>query len=116
MGHAQPQIDSLKAADSPTAGLCRSIDDVHAELDAIDRALIEHLSRRFALMRNPAHFQRAENLSDEAWHRQLILSARKLAFEQNVPVGLVADMWDRLTDASIALQRQAHARPRVIGE
>jgi hypothetical protein len=25
-------------------------------------------------------------------------------------------MWDRLTDASIALQRQAHARLRVIGE
>ena len=110
MGHAQPH------SDSPKAGPTRSIDDVHAELDSIDRALIEHLSRRFALMRNPANFQCAEDLSDEAWHRQLILTARKLAFEQNVPVGLVADMWDRLTDASIALQRQAHARLRVISE
>ncbi|MBC7492917.1 MAG: chorismate mutase [Novosphingobium sp.] len=89
---------------------------MHAELDTIDRALIELLSRRFALMRKPAHFACADDLSDESWHRQLILTARKLAFEQNVPVGLVADMWDRLTDASIALQRQAHARLRVIGD
>lgn len=110
MGHAQPH------SNSPKAGPTQSIADVHAELDSIDRALIEHLSRRFALMRNPANFQCAEDLSDEAWHRQLILTARKLAFEQNVPVGLVADMWDRLTDASIALQRQAHARLRVISE
>ena len=44
------------------------------------------------------------------------MNARKLAFEQNVPVGLVADMWDRLTDASIALQRQAHARLKLINE
>lgn len=110
MGHVQPH------SNSPKAGPTQSIADVHAELDSIDRALIEHLSRRFALMRNPANFQCAEDLSDEAWHRQLILTARKLAFEQNVPVGLVADMWDRLTDASIALQRQAHARLRVISE
>jgi isochorismate pyruvate lyase len=116
MGQAQPHDDSLNTGDLLHGGVPRSLDDVHAELDAIDRALIEHLSRRFALMRDPAHFQRAGNLSDEAWHRQLILAARKLAFEQNVPVGLVADMWDRLTDASIALQRQAHARLRVITE
>jgi isochorismate pyruvate lyase len=116
MGHAQPHNESAKTGELPQAGLLRSLDDVHAELDAIDRALIAHLSRRFALMRNPADFQCADELSDEAWHRQLIMAARKLAFEQNVPVGLVADLWDRLTDASIALQRQAHARLRVIGD
>ena len=110
MGHAQTH------SDSPSTGSPGSLEDVHAELDTIDRALIELLSRRFALMRKPAHFACAHDLSDESWHRQLILTARKLAFEQNVPVGLVADMWDRLTDASIALQRQAHARLRVIGD
>lgn len=94
----------------------RSLDDVHVELDAIDRALIEQLSRRFALMRIAADFQRGEDLTDERWHRQLVLAARRLAFEQNVPVGLVADMWERLTDASIALQRQAHARLKVVNE
>jgi isochorismate pyruvate lyase len=114
MGQAQTHSES--DSDSQTAGSPGSLEDVHTELDTIDRALIELLSRRFALMRNPAHFPCAADLSDEAWHRQLILAARKLAFEQNVPVGLVADMWDRLTDASIALQRQAHARLRVIGE
>ena len=110
MGHAQP------LGDSQTTGSLRSLDDVHAELDTIDRALIEQLSRRFALMRNAAQFQRAEDLSDEGWHRQLVLSARRLAFEHNVPVGLVSDTWERLADASIALQRQAHARLRVINE
>jgi chorismate mutase len=110
MGHAQPHSDSQEA------GLYQSLDDVHAELDAIDRALIEHLSRRFALMRTAAQFQRAEELSDEGWHRQLVLGARRLAFEQNVPVGLVSDTWERLADASIALQRQAHARLRAINE
>ncbi len=110
MGHAQT------TSESPSAGSHRSLDDVHAELDAIDRVLIEQLSRRFALVRNAAQLQRAEELSDEGWHRQLVLSARRLAFEHNVPVGLVSDTWERLADASIALQRQASARLRVIGE
>lgn len=110
MGQAHTPAEPIRA-EGP-----RSLDDVHAELDAIDRALIEHLSRRFALMRIAADFQKAEDLTDERWHRQLVLAARRLAFEQNVPVGLVADMWERLTDASIALQRQAHARLKVVNE
>ena len=48
--------------------------------------------------------------------QQLVLSARRLAFEHNVPVGLVSDTWERLADASIAMQRQAQARLRVINE
>lgn len=110
MGHARSNSESpLTASDG-------SFVDLRAELDAIDSALIELLSRRFALVRNAARFQVGEDLSDENWHRQLVLSACHLAFEHHVPVGLVSDTWERLADASIALHRQAHARLRAINE
>lgn len=96
---------------------CQSLADVTAGVEQIDREIIAQLSRRFAYMRAAARFKPDHSaIVDEAPHRAHVMSARRAAFEQGVPVGLVGDFWDRLVDASMAYERQAWERLRSSGE
>lgn len=88
-------------------------DALAAGLDAIDRELIAQLSRRFALVREAARQQAGSGVNDEMLHRGLQIAARRRAFEANVPVGLVSDMWERMAEAAQAFERQAVERRRV---
>lgn len=76
-------------------------------VEAIDRRILELLSQRFALLRDDARNGLAIDYDDEDHRRAAISSARRIAFELGIPVGLVGDFWDRLYDASAASIRQA---------
>ncbi|WP_068077622.1 chorismate mutase [Novosphingobium lentum] len=96
---------------TPDPDACTTLAEVFAAVDAIDRALIENLSRRFAYTRAAARIEqdRAEQ-AEELRRKSTIATARQQAFDRGVPVGLVGDFWDRLFDASVAYERQARAR------
>lgn len=73
------------------------------DVASIDRQILFLLSQRFAL---------ARTLGDGAWdddeeRRAAMAVIRRKAFELGVPVSLVSDFWDRLSDASIAVRDQA---------
>ncbi|MGV3510677.1 MAG: hypothetical protein ACO1OX_01610 [Novosphingobium sp.] len=73
---------------------------------AIDLQILSLLSQRFGLS------GRSESLSDptdEERKAQLTL-IRRHAFELGIPVSLVSDFWDRLLDASDAIQAQRRNR------
>lgn len=77
-----------------------------ATVDMIDQQILLLLSRRFALARTAG-----DGVWDDEDERRAALAAiRRRAFELGVPVSLVADFWDRLSDASGAMHRQAKSR------
>lgn len=79
--------------------------EVRAGVDAIDRQLIELLATRFGYMRAAARIKPERGMvRDEARKAKVIAQARAAAFELGVPVGLVADFWERLVEASIAYE------------
>lgn len=96
---------------APEPDDCTTLAEVAAGIEAIDLAIIAQLARRFAYMWAAAALKdSAAAVTDEAPHRARLMHARRAAFEQGVPVGLVGDFWDRLVDASIAYERQAWER------
>ncbi|CAM4035293.1 chorismate mutase [Novosphingobium lubricantis] len=75
----------------------------YSGVDAIDRQILLLLSQRFALARSMG-----EGVWEDFDERQAALAAiRREAFALGVPVALVADFWDRLAEASLAMRDQA---------
>ena len=90
---------------------CRTMIDVRAGVDQLDRQLVELLARRFGYMRAAARIKSERSqVRDEERKAQVIAAARAAAFELGVPVGLVGDFWERLVEASIAYEMQAWER------
>lgn len=84
---------------------CLTMADVRRGVDAIDRALIALLADRFGYMRAAARIKPdREAVRDEARKAQVIAQACEEAEAQGVPADLVADLWDRLVEASIAYE------------
>lgn len=69
---------------------------------AIDLQILSLLSQRFGLS---GQDERSVDLTEEQRKAQLSL-IRRHAFELGIPVALVSDFWDRLLDASDAIQIQ----------
>ena len=78
---------------------------VRSEVDRIDAALIDLLAHRFACMDAAARIKddRAD-VRDETRKAQVIVNARRLGRAKGVPEPLVADLWERLVEASIAYE------------
>lgn len=90
---------------------CRTMTDVRAGVDQVDRQLVELLARRFGYMRAAARIKpERSQVRDEERKAQVIAAARAAAFELGVPVGLVGDFWERLVETSIAYEMQAWER------
>lgn len=90
---------------------CRTMAEVRAGVDQLDRTLVELLARRFGYMRAAARIKpERSQVRDEERKAQVIAAARASAFELGVPVGLVGDFWERLVEASIAYELQAWER------
>ena len=79
--------------------------EVRAGVDEIDRQLVALLAQRFAHMRAAARIkpERAA-VRDETRKAQVIENARAEAERLGVPDQVIADLWDRLVEASIAYE------------
>ncbi len=85
---------------------CKTMVDVRRGVDATDRALIGLLETRFAYMRAAARIKPERGqVRDEDRKAQVIANARVWAEERGVPGDVVADLWERLVEASIAYEQ-----------
>jgi isochorismate pyruvate lyase len=79
--------------------------EVRAGVDAVDRALVALIARRFGYMRAAARIKPERGqVRDEARKAQVIANAVAAAEELGVPGPAVSALWDGLVEASIAYE------------
>ena len=85
---------------------CMTMIEVRAGVDAVDRALMDLLARRFGYMDAAARIKTDKAaVRDEARKAQVIANAVANARNRGVPELLVSDLWDRLVEGSIAYEQ-----------
>jgi len=90
---------------------CTTMTEVRAGVDALDRELVALLARRFAYMDAAARIKPERGaVRDEARKTQVIGNACAAARAAGVPEAVVADLWERLVEASIAYELAAFDR------
>lgn len=90
---------------------CTTMGDVRAGVDAVDRQLIALLTHRFAYMDAAARIKpMRDQVRDEDRKAQVIANARAGAVAAGLPADVIADLWDRLVEASIAYELRAWDR------
>ncbi|MBB4641093.1 chorismate mutase [Rhizorhapis suberifaciens] len=100
------QDDHVIAADQ-----CRTMTEVRAGVDALDRELLVLLARRFGYMRAAARIKPDRSMvRDEDRKAEVIANARVEAVRLGVPETLVAELWERLVEVSIAYELEAFDR------
>lgn len=93
------------ADNPPDPDSCRSMDEVRAGVDALDAELVALLARRFGYMRAAARIKPDRSqVRDEARKAEVIANARAHAEALGLPGDIVAQLWDRLVEASIAYE------------
>ena len=87
--------------------------EVRAGVDEIDRQLVALLRKRFDYMDAAARIKPTRGaVRDEARKAQVIANARMLAAALHLPDAAIADLWERLVEASIAYELERFdARP-----
>lgn len=91
--------------------LCETMAEVRAGVDAVDRALIALIARRFGYMDAAARIKPERGqVRDEARKAQVIANARAGARAAGIPDGPIGEIWDRLVEASIAYELEAFDR------
>lgn len=99
---------------TPAPHDCTTMAEVRVGVDATDRALVALLARRFGYMDAAARIKPDRDLvRDEARKRQVIANARAEAEAAGLSGEVVADLWDRLVEASIAYELAAFDRLRA---
>lgn len=84
---------------------CNSMPEVRRGVDATDRELMALLDRRFGYMRAAARIKPDRNVvRDEARKTEVIDNARSDAEHRNLPAKEIAELWERLVEASIAYE------------
>ena len=84
---------------------CKTITDVRAGVDAVDRQLVDLLAIRFRFMTAAARIKQDRGtVRDEARKAQVIANAKAAAEAAGVPPQLVGDLWERLVEGSIAYE------------
>lgn len=84
---------------------CQSMAEVRAGVDALDMALVRLIARRFGYMRAAARIKPDRgHVRDEARKAEVIANAARMASELGIPEELVADLWERLVEGSIAYE------------
>ncbi|ABC63217.1 chorismate mutase [Erythrobacter litoralis] len=92
---------------------CRSMLDVRAGVDATDRELMALLDRRFGYMRAAARIKPSrDSVRDEKRKAAVIDAARAEAESRGLPAEAIADLWDKLVEASIAYEFEEWDRTR----
>jgi isochorismate pyruvate lyase len=78
---------------------------VRAGVDWVDAQLVELLAVRFAYMDAAARIKTERNaVRDEARKQQVLKNVYDAASGSGIPVEVVADLWERLVEASIAYE------------
>ena len=84
---------------------CQTMAQVRQGVDALDVRLIALLAERFGYMRAAARIKPDRTMvRDEARKAEVIANAVAAAIAQGVPEDLVADLWQRLVEGSIAYE------------
>lgn len=84
---------------------CQTMADVRNAVDAVDADLVRLLARRFGYMRAAARIKPERGLvRDEARKAEVIANAAALAEELGLPAAVIADVWERLVEGSIAYE------------
>ncbi|UYY57899.1 chorismate mutase [Sphingomonas sp. S2-65] len=92
---------------------CQTMTEVRAGVDAVDRALVALLHRRFGYMDAASRIKPERDLvRDEDRKAQVIANAVAEAAKAGLPEAAIAEMWERLVEASIAYELEAFDRRR----
>ena len=84
---------------------CESMEEVRAGVDALDVLLVDLLGKRFRFMEAAARIKRERGqVRDEERKRAVITHARAVAEQAGAPVDAIADLYERLVEASIAYE------------
>lgn len=84
---------------------CETMIDVRAGVDATDRELVALLDRRFGYMRAAARIKPTRGaVRDEERKAYVIEQAVKDAQTRGIPGDVIADIWERLVEGSIAYE------------
>lgn len=84
---------------------CNTMIEVRLGVDAVDREIIGLLGRRFGYMRAAARIKcERGDVRDEARKAQVIAQACDEAERIGISSALVADLWERLVEESIAYE------------
>lgn len=92
---------------------CQTMTEVRAGVDALDRELVALLAKRFGYMRAAARIKPSRDVvRDEARKASVIAAAVAEAQAHALPVDVVADLWERLVEGSIAYELDEWDRTR----
>ena len=84
---------------------CQTMIEVREGVDATDRELVKLLKRRFGYMDAAARIKpQRGHVRDEVRKAQVIENVRGHARAAGLPEAPLADLWDRLIEASIAYE------------
>ncbi len=84
---------------------CKTMAEVRAGVDQVDREMIALLARRFAYMDAAARIKPERgHVRDETRKAAVIANVRAAAKTSGLPGDAIAELWDRLVEASIAYE------------
>ncbi|MEO0461719.1 MAG: chorismate mutase [Pseudomonadota bacterium] len=84
---------------------CKDMTDVRKGVDATDRELVALLDRRFGFMRAAARIKPTRAaVRDEERKAAVIAAAVAEAEARGMPGDVIADIWERLVEGSIAYE------------
>lgn len=84
---------------------CTTMAEVRAGVDALDRELVALLATRFGYMRAAARIKPTRDaVRDEERKARVIAAAVAEAEARGIPGNVVADIWERLVEGSIAYE------------
>jgi isochorismate pyruvate lyase len=84
---------------------CTTMAEVRAGVDVLDAELVALLATRFGYMRAAARLKPSRDaVRDEARKASVIAAAVAEAEAKGIPADVVADIWERLVEGSIAYE------------
>lgn len=92
---------------------CQTMNEVRDGVDAVDRDIVALLARRFGYMDAAARIKvDRDTVRDESRKAEVITNVRRAALELRISQDVIADIWDRLIEASIAHEFEVWDRLR----
>lgn len=95
----------------PTANECQTKEDVRAEIDRIDVALVALLAERFGYVRRMAELKRSPaDAYDEDRIEAVLTLVRREAEVRGLDVDLADGLWRKLIDWNVAFEERSIGR------